>query len=105
MTLICGAIKRHDVGGDSVCQFRPGHIGDHEDPRVPESWPQEKGDEDRDYITLLACINPQRALVCVMHYSKPADSYIMGKCSEALSLRAAKALSESWAATLKMEIR
>lgn len=58
-----------------------------------------------DYITLLACTNPHRAIVAVMHYSKIDDSYTIGKCSDALSQRAAAALSESWAAAMKLEIR
>lgn len=60
---------------------------------------------ETDYITLLACTNPRRALVAWMVYDKPSDSYTMKKCSDALSLRGAQALADSWAAALKLEIR
>jgi hypothetical protein len=58
-----------------------------------------------DYVTVLACTNPQRGIVAVMHLRKDQDSYVMGKVSEALSLRGANALAESWAAALKLEVR
>lgn len=61
--------------------------------------------DENDYITLLACTNPQRAIVAVMHYNRSMDSYMPGRMSDALSLRAAHALAESWAAATKMEIR
>jgi hypothetical protein len=58
-----------------------------------------------DYVTVLACTNPQRGIVAVMHWRKDQDSYVLGKVSEALSLRGAQALADSWAAALKLEIR
>lgn len=62
-------------------------------------------EKDSDYVTVLACTNPQRALVCVMHYDRAQDSYVLGKMSDALAVRSAKALAESWAAALKLEVR
>lgn len=62
-------------------------------------------EKDSDYVTVLACTNPQRALVCVMHYDKAQDSYVLGRMSDALAVRAARALAESWAAALKLEVR
>lgn len=62
-------------------------------------------EDNPDYITLLACANPHRNVVTVMHYDKNDDSYVIKKCSDALSIRAAQALSESWASALKLEIR
>lgn len=64
-----------------------------------------KPEDNPDYITLLACINPHRAMVAVMTYDKPDDSYRGKKYSAVLSLRSAAALAESWAAALKLEIR
>lgn len=68
---------------------------------MPDITPE----EDRDYITLMACVNPQRAIVAIMHYRKDVDSYVPGRMSDALSLRAAHALAASWAAATHMEIR
>jgi hypothetical protein len=62
-------------------------------------------DDNPDYITLLACTNPHRAVVAIMRYDKPNDSYKIERCSDALSLRAAGALADSWAVILKLEIR
>lgn len=61
--------------------------------------------EETDYVTTLQCVNPQRALVAVMHYDKADDSYKVKKCSEPLSQKGAIALAESWAAALKLEVR
>jgi hypothetical protein len=66
---------------------------------LPNEEPQE------DYITTLACVNPQRALVAIMHYDKHDDSYRIGKCSEPLSQRGAIALAQSWSAALGLEVR
>lgn len=60
---------------------------------------------DPDYVTTLACVNPQRAIVAVMHYEKSDDSWKMRKCSEPLSQKGAVTLAESWAAALKLEVR
>lgn len=62
-------------------------------------------DDNPDYITRLACANPQRSIVAVMHYITSQDSYQINKCSDALSHRAALALAESWAAATGLEIR
>lgn len=62
-------------------------------------------EDNPDYITLMACINPHRAMVAVMSYDKADDSYRGRKYSGVLSLRAAAALAESWAKALHMEIR
>ena len=62
-------------------------------------------DDNPDFITIMACVNPHRGVVCIMHYRKDQDSYVQGKMSDALSLRAATALAESWAAALHLEIR
>lgn len=64
-----------------------------------------KLEADPDYITLMACVNPQRAIVAVMRYEKADDSYRVRKCSEPLSQKGATALAESWAAALNLEIR
>ena len=64
----------------------------------------ERLNTDPDYVTTLACVNPQRAIVAVMHYTK-ADDYTIKKCSEPLSQKAAVALAESWAAALHLEVR
>lgn len=61
--------------------------------------------DDPDYVTTLACVNPQRAIVAVMHYDKADDSYRVKKCSEPLSQKAAIALADSWAAALHLEVR
>lgn len=65
----------------------------------------EKPEVNEDFITTLACVNPQKAIVSVMHYDKPSDSYKMGKCSDPLSQKGALQLAESWAAALKLEVR
>lgn len=64
-----------------------------------------KIETDPDYITLMACVNPQRAIVAVMHYDKADDGYRIRKCSEPLSQKGAATLAESWAAALNLEIR
>lgn len=65
----------------------------------------EKPEPTEDYVTTMQCVNPQRAVVAVMHYDKADDSYRIKKCSEPLSQKGAIALAESWAAALKLEIR
>lgn len=62
-------------------------------------------EDNQDYVTTMACVNPQRAIVAVMHYDKTQDGYTQRKCSEPLSVRGADALAKSWAAALKLEIR
>lgn len=76
-----------------------GHCGD-----KLESFRVATGPET-NYVTVLACINPQRALVAVMHYSKIKDSYEIYRCSEPLTQKSAGQLAESWAAALKLEVR
>lgn len=61
--------------------------------------------EETDYVTTLQCVNPQRALVAVMHFDKADDSYRVKKCSEPLSQKGAISLAESWAAALHLEVR
>lgn len=65
----------------------------------------EKPEPTEDYVTTMQCVNPQRAIVAVMHYDKTDDSYKMKKCSEPLSQKGAIALADSWAAALKLEVR
>ena len=64
-----------------------------------------KPEPTEDYVTTMQCVNPQRAVVAVMHYDKADDSYRIKKCSEPLSQKGAIALAESWAAALKLEVR
>lgn len=64
-----------------------------------------RAEDNPNYITLLACTNPHRAVVAVMSYHLVEDSYTIKKCSDALSMRAAAALAESWAQALDLEIR
>lgn len=61
--------------------------------------------DEPDYITLLATVDGQRSIVAIMRYNRHDDSFNIGRCSEALSIRAAKALAESWAAALHLEVR
>lgn len=68
--------------------------------------PLEKAtDPNADYVTTLACVNPHRAIVAVMHFSKADDSYQLKKCSDPLSQRGAAELAESWAKALGVEVR
>lgn len=62
-------------------------------------------DNNDDYITLLPTVNSGRALVVIMTYDKPGDTWRQRKCSDALALRAAQALAESWSAATKLEVR
>lgn len=64
-----------------------------------------KRSKDEDYVTVMACVNPQRALVAVMRYERSGDGYTMKRCSEPLSQRGAAALAQSWAAALGLEVR
>lgn len=65
----------------------------------------DKPEENDDYITMLPTVDNHRALVVIMHYTAASDNWEQKKCSDALSLRAARALAESWAAATGLEIR
>lgn len=60
---------------------------------------------ETDYVTTMQCVNPQRAIVAVMHFDKADDSYRVKKCSEPLSQKGAATLADSWAAALQLEVR
>lgn len=62
--------------------------------------------DEPDYVTVLPhAKDPYRACVAVMRYHAHSDSYDIHKCSEAMKVKEAEALAESWAAALKVEIR
>lgn len=60
---------------------------------------------DDHYITVLPTSNHYYFIVVEMRYRRGADDYIQGRCSMPLKGEAAKALAESWAAAMKLEIR
>lgn len=62
-------------------------------------------DENPDYITTVPTANSFRELVVIMHYDGEDRGWVIKRCSDALSPRAAKALAESWAAASHLEIR
>lgn len=62
-------------------------------------------DSDLDYITLMACINPNKAIVSHMRFDPVDDGYKVLRCSDALSIRGAYALAHKWADEKKLEVR
>lgn len=61
-----------------------------------------------DYVTVNRAVtpgNPSRFCVLLMKYHQQNDEYLAVKCSEALPEAAARALAQSWAAALQLDVR
>jgi hypothetical protein len=60
---------------------------------------------DEDYVMVNPAVRPHKFNAVVMRFDHTSQEYVVFRISEALPESAARALAQSWAAAMHMEVR